>query len=334
MYGLAPGMMGPVIARSRLLCALSLAAPACDGAAEQGAASDAGVDAPPDAPPPYRPCDQAARVGGFEIRLVDPGYHPPFTGISGVVHNAVDPWTVWTEVAAEGECQVMVGRMLRCDPPCGFRRICAPGNSCILEPSSQNLGIVTVTGLAREVVLQPILGTGMYSAYLDPGTVFPPAAPDAEIGLWTGGGVYAPFSLTGFGVEPLRFPGKGLRVVRGQPLPVEWTPPARPGAARIQIRLELARYAGIAARLRCDVPDTGSTAIPAALIDVLLDRGMSGFPEIGLTRRSVVSTTIEPGCVEFAVSSELVRDVEVEGVISCDDDTQCPGQRCVNSFCQ
>jgi len=339
MHEALSGMMVPVspTARSISLLALCAAALGCDGAAAPAVAADAGADAAADGPPPYQPCDQAARVGGFEIRLVDHGYHLPFTTIAGAVRNAVDPGSVWPEVAAEGECRVIVGPMLRCDSPCSIDRICAPGNSCIPEPRSQNLGAVTITGLAQTVVIEPIMPSfPLYYINLPPSAPFPPAPPDAEVRLRTGGGAYSPFSLTAHGVEPLRFEGKGLRVVRGQPLSVDWTPPVRPGLARIRILLELAPEAGIAARIACDVADTGSTAIPAALVEALLDRGTSAFPQITLTRRSVASTTIEPGCVELAVSSELVRDVEIEGVISCVDDTQCPtGQRCrMNHACQ
>ena len=97
------------------------------------------------------------------------------------------------------------------------------------------------------------------------------------------------------------------QVTRNKALNVTWTPPPSGGAARIFMSMDIAHHGGGAARIECDVPDTGSATIPAGLINQLLDRGSAGFPKLTLTRRTVDSVTIAPGCVDFLVSSSVER---------------------------
>jgi hypothetical protein len=85
--------------------------------------------------------------------------------------------------------------------------------------------------------------------------------------------------------------------------------------------------------LECDVEDVGSAEIPVALVDALLDRGQSGFPTLTVTRRSVSSTSIEAGCVELLVSSEIISDVALDDFQSCGGRDDCaPGQACGPEF--
>ena len=71
---------------------------------------------------------------------------------------------------------------------------------------------------------------------------------------------------------------------------------------------------------------TGSATIPAGLINQLIEKGTAGFPTISLTRRTLDSQTIEPGCVDLSVASPVEREIEVEGVVSCNCDStvECP----------
>ena len=137
-------------------------------------------------------------------------------------------------------------------------------------------------------------------------------------------------------------------MARSQPLAVTWTPSAKSKSARIYLKLDIAHHGGIAARINCDLADSGSVTIPASLVTKLMDRGLAGFPSITLTRRTVDSTIVGPGCVDFVVASEEAREVEVEGVISCntsedkptctpeevkDGCKQCPtGMKCGDGF--
>jgi hypothetical protein len=262
------------------------------------------------------------RVGGFVVDLKRNPGSTPFTAISGGVKGGVDPNAIWEETAKDGDCRLMAGRMLVCTTPCPGGKVCAGSNMCIDEPLTQDTGTLTITGLAGSMPLTWISGQGYYASL----TSYPPAAPEADIALKTSGGKLPPVSLAGRGIEPLQFGGTGLKVARNQPLAVSWTAPAKNKSTRVRIKLDIAHHGGIAARIDCDVADSGSTTISAALVTKLMDRGLAGFPTISLTRLTADSTSGGPGCVDFAVASEESRDIEVEGVVSCTQDGPCsPG---------
>jgi len=110
--------------------------------------------------------------------------------------------------------------------------------------------------------------------------------------------------------------------------------PAQPGGTRILASLDIAHHGGVAARIECDFADDGSAEIPATLIDQLIERGTAGYPELTLTRRTVDSTTIAPGCVEFQVASVIAREVTLclsagNCIVSCVQGAACPsGEPC------
>jgi hypothetical protein len=279
----------------------------------------------------YKPCDPNNRAGLFSVSLVQSDDTPSFTAFQGGVKNGIDPTRAWDESAKEGDCRVLKGRMLVCSTPCAVGKVCAGSNMCVDEPTTQDTGTVTVTGLGATQTVSFIAGQGYY-ATLPAGTAFPPFAPDAQVLLKSTGGKYPALSLAGRGVEPLEFAGTGLLIARGKPLAVSWTAPKKAGSSRIHVSMDIAHHGGIASRLECDVADTGSTTVPATLINKLLDQGMAGFPSINLTRQTLDSTMLAPGCVEFAVASARERSLDVEGVISCTGNPPCPdGEKC--TFC-
>ncbi len=98
------------------------------------------------------------------------------------------------------------------------------------------------------------------------------------------------------------------------------------------MRVDIGHHGGIAARIDCHVGDTGSTRIPAALVNMLIGKGTAGFPSVSLTRRTIDSETLATGCVDLAVASSVERVVMVEGVTSCTNvgaGDECPtGQTC------
>jgi hypothetical protein len=276
------------------------------------------------APLAYKPCDQANRAGGFVVEMRSNAGSTPFTRVGGGVRNGINPADVWNELAKEGDCRLLVGRMLVCTTPCAVGKVCAGSNMCVDEPLLQDMGTLTITGLVAPVSV-PFAAAQGYDGSLPTGSAFPPAAAEVAIALKTAGGKYPALSLAGRGVEPLQFAGTGIKVARNQPLAVTWTAPAKNKSTRVHMKLDIAHHGGIAARVDCDMADTGSASIPATLITQLMDRGLAGFPTLALTRQTVDSATIAPGCVEFAVTSEEARDIEVEGVISCNtEEATCP----------
>jgi hypothetical protein len=161
--------------------------------------------------------------------------------------------------------------------------------------------------------------------------------PGADLRINTEGGDYAPFELRGWGISPLVLSGEAIEVRRGQPVRLAWEAPSDPGPARVNVQLDINVHGSNKTRIECDLPDTGVAEIPAPLVDGLFERGLSGDPTLTAVRRSATSVAIEPGCVEMLVSSPVSTPVEVEGVVSCDDSSECPPpQQCVplERFCQ
>jgi hypothetical protein len=273
----------------------------------------------------YKPCDRAMRVGGFTVELRANVGSSPLTNVSGGVKNAVDPLEAsWHELAKDGDCRVLTGKVLVCNPECAGSQTCAGDNKCVAEPVTQDTGTLTITGLTVPVSVPFENMQGGYNYSLPTGTTpYPPAAPEAVLALKTSGGKLPPFSLAGRGIEPLEFAGKGIKVMRDQPLTVTWKAPAKAGSARIHLAMEISHHGGFAARIECELADTGSTTIAAALVTKLMDQGLAGYPAINLTRQTADSTTTPAGCVDFVVASNVERLIDVEGVVSCNSNKKC-----------
>jgi hypothetical protein len=270
----------------------------------------------------YKPCNPGAVVGRFSLLIQPPMPDAPgFAQVTGGVHDRVDPHEAWQDLSRDGGCKVITLPPFVCSPPCaGGNPVCAGQDRCVPEPVLQDLGPVTMTGLPSPLVALSATSKSYYAPFPGP---YPPFPPEAEIRLAVAGGPYGAFSLAGRGIEPLRFPEARMEVIRNRPLSVSWAP-GQPGSARILVVLDIAHHGGIGARVECDVADTGSVTIAGTLINALIEQGTAGCPSISVTRRTVDSTTIAPGCVEFAVASDVQQPVEVEGVISCCDNSTCP----------
>jgi hypothetical protein len=291
---------------------------AADAAVADAVVADAATDAAVDA---SGPCPAAERVGGFTVAL-DEG----FTAVSGFVRDAVLPSDVWTVEAEAGDCRLRVGPVLQCDEACGADRTCAGERGCIDYPRNRSVGTVEITGLAAPVAMEPS-AVGSYNFVGD--LPHPGFTEGAAIHLEAAGGDFAPFALDGRGIAALEVPEGEVPASADRPLALRWTPPATPGPARVQVTVDIAHHGGTLAEIECDAPDTGALDIPASLVGQLIARGVAGFPAVTLTRRTVDSARIAPGCVDFTVASVVVRDVVIDGVRSCNFDEDCPdGQAC------
>ncbi len=134
-------------------------------------------------------------------------------------------------------------------------------------------------------------------------------------------------------MEPLAFDGANLSFGRGRSLDLTWTAPLSAGAALIQAIVVL-KTSVEGPRIECAFPDTGAASVPTALLDRLLDLGITGPPTLYLARRTVVSTNIAPGCVELEVSAMISRSLSIDGVALCGQNGCPPPMTCQwNSVC-
>ena len=296
-----------------------------------GGSSGGGTGGGGAAPFEYRTCQTSERIGGFGIQVTPPtDTTPGSTQLGGSVNDKVSPYDVWDTIAEEGECQVVVGPSLSCSPGCANGEECAGNNQCITSPMGLDVGTVTVAGLSLPISANMLPNNTYYA----PINAYPPFAPGDSVALTAAGADIAGFTLRGVGIEPIEVPTTTFAITPGEPLTLTWTAPSGASASRIGLSLDIAHHGNIAAKLLCDVPDTGSYTIPAAMLTALIDRGVAGFPLVNFIRRTVDSTTTASGCVDFAVASARERQLTLPGLTSCTcaPDVacdQCPeGQTC------
>jgi hypothetical protein len=272
----------------------------------------------------YEPCAVGTRAGQFSIELA-----PRFTGIDGDVYDGVDPTFVPEELARDGECTLYRSPSLFCDPSCGSADVCGP-DGCVPAPRTQDVGVVTVTGLVDSPIeMMPRMAGNHYT---NPGSLTHPGFEEgAEIALSAAGGDHSAFMLQGAGVAALEVPATPVAVETGMPVQITWTAPGVTNdAVEVVINLDIARHGGTPARIECHVPDTGSFEVPEALVTQLVDIGFSGFPAVDLIRRSADSATVDGiGCVELEVIAKARVEAMLPGITSCNSAEDCEeGQTC------
>ncbi len=304
---------------------LSLSCAACGACGDDPAAvgPDADADADVDVSDlEISACADDAHVGGFEVQLAD-----EFTSVQGRIYDRVSPTSLLEAIAAEGPCRLLRAPVLFCDPDCGAGETCGPDGICSPFPEGQDLGVVTVRGLAVPLEMEP-LPPGFF--YSNPGTLpHPGFAPGAGIALSAVGGAGDPLTLRGVGVAPLTGVAAAVPVELEHALALPWDPPAEDAPIDVVATLNLNQHGLTGSRLVCQVPDTGGFTVPASLVSALVDDGLSGFPSLALRRRSVASKTRGGGCVDLQVFTTAEVAVEVQGLTSCSDDQDCPeGETC------
>jgi hypothetical protein len=114
-------------------------------------------------------------------------------------------------------------------------------------------------------------------------------------------------------------------VVRAdEPLTIQWQETAAPDLARIEILLDISHHGGKRGDIVCEVDDSGSHTIPAALVSALIEMGTAGFPSVIVSRVARRAASLQG--VDFVVQSTVQRPVDT-GVQSCLQDTDCPDGR-------
>ena len=316
LFGLLAGAVA-------LALASGFAALGCGGGGAGGTGGGAGTGSPGGSSGNLdAPCSLDTRFGGFAVQIVEMEGNAPFTQMNGGVRNGVVPLDVWQQKGAEaGACKLMVGPSLVCTTPCTSPQTCAGQNKCVDQPTLQSAGTVTLTGLGSSALTVNPLQNFYTTSLTNP---YPPFSPGAAVHLGAAGAAFPAFTFDAVGIEPLAFAGTNLVMMNGQDFAFTWTPPAAPSEARIFVKAEIGHHGGVAAEVDCDLPDTGSGTIPAALVSALIGEGVHGFPTLSLTRRVVRSTTVGGGCVDFTVAAPVEREIGVcttagACVTSCND---------------
>ncbi|MDD9944360.1 MAG: hypothetical protein OXU20_25170 [Myxococcales bacterium] len=286
----------------------------------------------PEAPYAYSACARDTRVGGFAASLEQPGDPSldPYSQVSGAVSNGIIPMNIPERVMAAGECELVRGRQLFCDPECGGDETCDEGGTCQPHPVGQDLGAATLTGLIDGTVsMSP--RAPKYN-YANTGSLSYPAFEEgAPIRLEVEGGAADGFVLSAEGVAPLAVNESEVALMDGQATVVTWTPPAEAGRSRVLATVNISLHGGDPFRIECDGEDDGELEIPAELVSELLKIDYSGFPAITLRRQTADSVELPWGCADLRVFSVLDRHpISIPGLTSCNENqATCPaGQAC------
>lgn len=275
-------------------------------------------------------------AGTFQVSLVAPDSSlgsAGYTSLVGKVADGPTPATIlWTESSRSGSCVLKKPRVPFCEQSCTGGAVCVDDNKCQSYPTAKSVGTVRVTGIrsasgATEFSMDPVAGS--YQPLGD-SLPYPAFSEGAAIQLTSSGGAYAAFTLKSTGIAPLQLLTDPIPVQSGQPVKLSWTPPGQTGISSIHVKLDISHHGGTKGMIECDSDDSGSLEIAPSLVTELLNLGTAGFPTIVVTRSATAgSAVIAPGRVELGVSSAVERAVQIPGVVSCSDSSQCSsGQTC------
>lgn len=283
--------------------------------------------------------DPGVLVGSFQLQLNEPraasGEQPATPGTTtlfGKLYDGPTPQTLVWETGTElGACRLLTPRVPFCSTPCGGSAACVEDETCQDYPTAVSAGEVTVSGVATTGGETSVAMTPIANNYQPPaGTTlaYPAFAEGDAITLAAAGDMLAGFQIEASGVAQLELDADELTLDPAADVQLGWAP-AGAGDSTIAVKLDISHHAGTKGMIECETEDTGSLAIPAALVSELLDLGVAGYPTIIVTRASTGSTTTAAGRVDLVVSSQVERPVAIEGLVSCTDDTACPdGQTC------
>ncbi len=265
---------------------------------------------------PRGACTQSSRVGGFSVeRQVD------FGVVEGEVREGVVPTAISNVVADDGRCQLLERRNLACFPACVGVETCGETGACIPFPRGLSVGQVSISGLTKETVMQP-LSPG--NRYFSPGADNPPFPVATQIVLSAAGDEGLPgFQLFGMGSEPLPEAPSWV-LAAGSDLVVEWAAPTADVETTVLIELTIDQHGLTPLSLSCELEDTGSATIPASTVDRLIASGVTGFPNGRIMRRTADHVDLAIGCVDLLVGSRFAASVSVAGFTPCNDPGDCP----------
>lgn len=262
-------------------------------------------------------CASTDEIGYFVVQ-----HEFDYSVVSGEVFNGVLPSKILEKVGQEGDCILWRRNNPFCDPPCNPGETCGQNAMCVPYPLTQSVGDVAITGLAKPVLMSS-------PNYYDTMMPHPAFVPGAAIKLTAQGADLPGFTLYGQGFAPIELPSAIWTIKKGEPLTMSWKPDTSSELARIQVRLNIDQHGNTPVELICELKDTGSVMVPASLVDQLIGFGVTGFPSGNVTRHTVDSTTVGPGCVRFEVYSHALGVLEVADHIPCDAAHPCPaGKNC------
>ena len=278
--------------------------------------------------------------GSFTLRLVpaveatalSPAAAAQTSFIGFVTDGETPVAKSWVQDQMANGCTLYTPKAPFCDPACGSSAVCVSDGQCVKNPTSKPVGTITLKGLKDgDVSMTPLGSNNNYQPKAGTMLPYPPCDEGGSVSVVVEGGAYKGFELKSRCIAPLEF-SKDLKLVKNTPAKIEWKAASDKQLARIKVRLDISHHGGSRGKIECDVEDNGSVELTAAMVTKLLELGVAGYPTVILTR--IVSGGVasgEPEHVQFIVQQSVERAVEIDGLLSCTDDSQCPAPKTCQS---
>lgn len=267
-------------------------------------------------------CEDINHWGNFTIDS-----NEDYAYVSGSVANGVVPMTILTRMTTVGDCTIWRRENPYCNPTCESGYTCDLSGSCIPYPESQDLGLVTATGLVQAVSMSPV--TPGYT-YFDTSLPNPPWTAGNLLTIKSEGGAYNPFTLHGVAPVDLQATTMDWTITPHSSFSLTWD--ALPEGARSTVLLHLSidQHGVTPSSVACNFADDGAGEVPAEVIDALIDLGLTGFPAGDLSRRTTDHADVDAGCVDMVASSSRLARVTIQGYTPCTRDEDCPANQTCN----
>jgi hypothetical protein len=232
---------------------------------------------------------------------------------------------VWSVDREAGGCTLYVPNHVTCLPSCGSSAACTADDTCTPYPKATTVGTVTLSGIGEQAIaMEPIADNYQPKTSVP----YPPCNEGDAIGLSAAGGSHAAFEIAAKCIAPLQFDGT-FTLRKGQPLQLEWSPPAQASLAKIDVKLDISHHGGSTGKVECEVADTGSLEIAATLVDALLDLGYAGFPTVSVTRKFVAAAGGNASNASLTIAAPVERPLQIPGLESCSENSDCStGKTC------
>ena len=207
---------------------------------------------------------------------------PGYTSVLGKVTDGPTPALIqWVLDTTEGPCKLLKPKVPFCDPGCGGSAACVDDNECQSYPTAKDVGTVAVKGVktdqgATEFSMEPVVHNYQVPAGVN--CPYPAFAEGAALSMTSGGGAYAPFTITAKGIKPFDSTNGTITLEPGKPVTLTWDAAGVAGISTVYVKLDISHHGGTKGMIECDAPDTGSLTLSASLLGKLTALGWPGSP--------------------------------------------------------
>lgn len=296
---------------------------ACNPRGEPRTQEDTGARdalADPAAVPLAGLCPPDQDHGGFVVDLGETG------SLSGRIRDGVLPTDRPDLLGEAAGCQLLQAARPFCDPPCGTGEVCDVDEACRRYPSSVDLGLVVLEGPTASLSVPALQPGFSYEHSALPNDLL---GTDTTLRLTTEGAALPPLALHGVVPPPLVELPAEVVLTRDQGLSLHWDPPQGLGRSVIAVTLTINVHGANPAWLACTLPDTGAAVLPEGLVSGLLASGVSGYPQLQVSRETEDHVLVGDSCADLVVRHRVSGELVVDGHTPCNDDSDCPdGQTC------